>query len=131
MQTMPSATVTPAQQPGAFADRKPPFSIEAEMSVLGGMFIDPDAVVRAVEILDDSMFYREAHRRLYRAMVRLWEIGQAIDPVTLSEHLKNSGDFDEVGGNVSSGLPWSRSSSSPRTTRPSPACPRVLAIWTR
>lgn len=99
MQSIPaSAVVSPRAQPGAFVDRRPPYSLEAEVSVLGGMFIDADAVVKAIEILDDSMFYREAHRRLYRAMVRLWEVGEVIDVVTLAEHLKNAGDFDAVGG---------------------------------
>jgi replicative DNA helicase len=77
----------------AFAERRPPYSIEAEMSVLGGMFIDSDAVVKAIEVVDDSMFYREGHRRLYRAMVRLWEQNEVIDSVTLAEQLKSSGDF--------------------------------------
>jgi replicative DNA helicase len=82
----------------AFAERRPPYSLEAEMSVLGGMFLDADAVVKAIEVVDDSMFYREGHRRLYRAMVRLWEHGEVIDAVTLSEQLKGTGDFDAVGG---------------------------------
>ena len=56
-------------------DRQPPYSLEAEVSVLGGMLIDNDAVARAIEIADDSMFYREANRRLFRAMVRLFERG--------------------------------------------------------
>jgi replicative DNA helicase len=68
------------------------------MSVLGGMFIDPDAVAKAIEIVDDSMFYREGHRRLFRAMARLWEHGEVVDAVTLSEYLKTAGDFDAVGG---------------------------------
>ncbi len=102
MQSMPSvaptAHVTPL--PAAFADRRPPYSLEAEMSVLGGMFIDADAVVKAVELLDDSMFYREAHRRLFRAMVRMWQTGEVIDVITLSEFLKNAGDFETVGGSA-------------------------------
>ncbi len=68
------------------------------MSVLGGMFIDVDAVAKAVEVVDDSMFYREGHRRLFRAMIRLWEQGEVIDAVTLSEYLKTAGDFDAIGG---------------------------------
>jgi replicative DNA helicase len=90
------APIAPA--PPAAAERRPPFSIEAEMSVLGGMLIDQNAIVRSIEIIDETMFYREAHRRLYRAMVRLWETGNAIEPVTLSEHLRTAGDFDAVGG---------------------------------
>src|SRR5215210_1832565 len=90
-------TVVPS--PGdAHSDRTPPFSVEAEMSVLGGMLIDADAVVRAIEILDETMFFREGHRRLYRAMIRLWESGGAIEPVTLAEALRNAGDYDVVGG---------------------------------
>jgi replicative DNA helicase len=44
------------------------------------------------------MFFREGHRRLYRAMIRLWEQGEGIDAVTLSEQLKNAGDYETVGG---------------------------------
>lgn len=68
------------------------------MSVLGGMFIDPDAVAKAIETVDDSMFYSEAHRRLFSAMARLWEQGEVIDSVTLSEYLKSMGHYDAVGG---------------------------------
>lgn len=68
------------------------------MSVLGGMFIDPEAIVKAIEVVDDSMFFREGHRRLYRAMVKLWEQGEVVDSVTLSEQLKTTGDYESVGG---------------------------------
>ena len=50
-------------------DRQPPYSLEAEFSVLGGMLFDTDAVARAVEVVAESMFYRAATRRLIRAMV--------------------------------------------------------------
>lgn len=77
-----------------------PFAIEAEMSVLGGMLIDPEAVGRAAELLvhDESAFYREAHRKLFRALVRLWEAGVEVDPITVAEALRDSGDFEAVGG---------------------------------
>jgi len=84
--------------PAAFSERRPPYSLEAEMSVLGGMFLDQDALVKALEVLDDSMFFREGHRRLFRAMVRLWDQREVIDTVTLAEHLKSAGDFESVGG---------------------------------
>lgn len=98
---MSSVTPIPAATSRAadvFAERRPPFSLEAEMSVLGGMFIDPEAVVKAIEIVDDSMFFREPHRRLYRSMIRLWEEGEVIDIVTLSERLRSTGDYDALGG---------------------------------
>lgn len=79
-------------------DRELPYSPEAEIAVLGGMLIDPDAVAKAIEIVDDSMFYREAHRRLFRAMARLFQSGQALDPVTVSEELKKTDELEVVGG---------------------------------
>jgi replicative DNA helicase len=97
MQSVTAVPVAPSQ-PSAFADRKPPFSLEAEVSVLGGMLLDTDAIARAIETLDDTMFYREGHRRLFRSIARMWERGEVVDVVTLSEELKNAGDFESVGG---------------------------------
>ena len=93
----PLATTTELPVSPAF-DRRPPFSIEAEISVLGGMLIDHDAVVRAVELVNDSMFFREGHRRLYRAMTRLFERGDAVDVITISEELKKTNELEGIGG---------------------------------
>ena len=79
-------------------DRQPPYSLEAEFSVLGGMLIDNDAVAKAIEIVDDSMFYREANRRLFRGMVRLFERGDVVDVITLNEELKNTDEVESAGG---------------------------------
>ncbi len=79
-------------------DRQPPFSPEAEAAVLGGVLIDEGAMARVADVLDDSMFYREAHRRLFRAMTRLFERGKVIDPITVSEDLKTVGELDGIGG---------------------------------
>ena len=79
-------------------DRQPPYAPEAEISVLGGMLIDGDAVAHALEIVDDSMFYREGNRRIFRSMARLFQRGQVIDPVTISEELKKTDELDLVGG---------------------------------
>ncbi len=79
-------------------DRQPPFSAEAEAAVLGGVLIDEGAMARVVDIVDDSMFYREAHRRLFRAMTRLFERGRAIDAITVSEDLKAVGELESCGG---------------------------------
>jgi len=79
-------------------DRTPPYSMEAETAVLGGMLIDREAITRAVEHLDEGMFYREANRRLYRAMVRLFERGDVIDVITVSEELKKTAELEAAGG---------------------------------
>jgi replicative DNA helicase len=79
-------------------ERQPPYAPEAEISVLGGMLIDGDAVAKAMEIIDDSMFYREGNRRIFRSMARLFQRGQVIDAVTLIEELKKTDELDGVGG---------------------------------
>jgi len=81
-----------------YAGRQAPWSSEAEQAVLGAMLLDQDAALKAAELLDDTMFYREAHRLLYRAMTALTERGDVIDPVTLREELGKRGDLDRAGG---------------------------------
>ncbi len=79
-------------------DRDPPYSLQAEISVLGGMLIDPDSIARVIETVNDSMFHRESHRRLFRGMIHLFERDTAVDVVTLGDHLRKTGELDEVGG---------------------------------
>jgi len=88
----------PPPPPSAFADRSPPYSAEAELAVLGGMLIDADALTKAIEVVDDTMFYREGNRRAFRAMQRIFERGDVIDALTLAEDLRNHGDLESVGG---------------------------------
>ncbi len=82
----------------AFEGRQIPWSEEAELSVLGGMLIDGDAVAIAIELIGDHSFYREANRRIFRAMTRLYNRGEVIDAVTLADDLKSAGELDAVGG---------------------------------
>jgi len=92
------SSAEPQHLTSSAADRQPPYAPEAEVSVLGGMLIDGDAVSKAVEIVDDSMFYREAHRRIYRSMARLFQRGDVVDPVTVSEELTKTDELEVAGG---------------------------------
>lgn len=91
----PAVSSTPDR---AFGGRQPPWSNEAEQAVLCAMMLSQDAALQAAEILDDSMFYRESHRILFRAMAILTERGEVIDPVTLGNELSQRGDADRAGG---------------------------------
>ena len=62
------------------------------------MLIDGDAVLKAVEHVDASMFYAERHRRIFGAMVSIAERGGVVDPLTLSEELSRKGELDASGG---------------------------------
>ncbi|MDT8368741.1 MAG: replicative DNA helicase [Longimicrobiales bacterium] len=94
----PDSTSAPGTASAPVYDRRPPWSPEAETSVLGGMLIDHDAVTRAIEIIDASMFHREAHRRLFRSLVRIFERGDVIDPVTVQDDLRRTDELETVGG---------------------------------
>ena len=82
----------------AFRDRRPPYSEDAEQAVIAAMLLDQNAILRAAEHLDDTMFYREAHRRIFRAMVALSERGEVVDPLTLAEELGRRGELEASGG---------------------------------
>jgi len=89
------------QQVEPVFDRTPPQSIEAERSVLGAMLLNPDSVGTAIEILRDQpedVFYVEAHRHVYAAIVWLFKHNTPIDPVTLMEKIERDGVLDQIGG---------------------------------
>ena len=81
-----------------YVGRSAPWSQEAEQAVLAAMLLDQDAALRAAELVDDSMFYREGHRRLYRAMLALTERRTVIDHITLRDELLRRGDLEQAGG---------------------------------
>jgi replicative DNA helicase len=81
-----------------YVGRSAPWSAEAEQAVLGAMLLDQDAALRAAELVDDSMFYREAHRRLFRAMVSLVERRTVIDHITLRDEMVRRGELESAGG---------------------------------
>ena len=79
-------------------DRLPPQSIEAEQSVLGSMLIDRDAVIEVADFLRPEDFYRQAHGRIYAAMLELSERREPVDIVTVAEALERTGDLEAIGG---------------------------------
>ncbi len=84
--------------PDAFADRRPPWSEDAERAVLAAMLLSGDAIVTVMELVTEDMFYREGHRRLFRSMASLANGGAVVDPLTLSNELDQRGDLTAAGG---------------------------------
>ncbi len=78
----------------------PPQNIEAEKSVLGAMLIDEEAIGLALEILNEAWFYEEAHRRIFSAVLDLYNNRKNVDLITLSEKLKQDGQLQAVGGQM-------------------------------
>ncbi len=79
-------------------ERVPPQNIEAEMAVLGSTLIEEEAIPIAIEILSKSYFYKEAHNKIFTAVLDLYQDNKAVDLITLTELLKKRGELEEVGG---------------------------------
>ncbi len=78
--------------------RKPPQSIEAEQSILGGVLLDNSALDQVLDIVREEDFYRDAHRKIFATMVDMSGKDEAIDYLTLQERLTQRGQLEEVGG---------------------------------
>jgi len=93
-------SVSPASSSTGSDDqlRRMPWSPEAEQAVLGAMLLDQDAALKAVQALDDASFYRESHRRIFRAMAQVIDRSDALDPLVLRDELERRGDLEAAGG---------------------------------
>lgn len=78
--------------------RIPPQNVEAEQSVLGASLLDKEALSAVTEIIDVLDFYRDDHKEIFEAIMELYERGEPIDLITVSEQLKVRGSLDGIGG---------------------------------
>ena len=76
----------------------PPFSIEAEQAVLGGLMLDNMGWDKVADVITEEDFYRRDHRIIFNAISHLANSGQPCDAVTLSEWLDKQNELDNVGG---------------------------------
>ena len=73
------------------------FHIASEQAVLGSLLLDPKALER-IDWLQESDFYREDHRLIFRHIRNLVERGTVADVVTVAESLDGCGLGDNTGG---------------------------------
>lgn len=78
--------------------KQPPFSIEAEQSVLGGVMQHAPALDDVSDIVAEADFYRRDHREIWRAILALDDKGTGIDAVTVCEYLDGKGQLENIGG---------------------------------
>jgi len=76
----------------------PPQNIEAEQSILGGILIENEAINKVIEILTPEDFYRDAHRRIFEALITLSERDEPSDLITLTDELQKKKELDLIGG---------------------------------
>lgn len=89
------------QLPGVRLDRVPPQNIDAERAVLGAMMLAHEsqmAVPIGLEKIKEDAFYREAHRKIYKAIEDLFEKATPVDLATITVQLERNSDLEKVGG---------------------------------
>jgi replicative DNA helicase len=87
-----------ASPPAALADRLPPQNLEAEQGVLGSILQENDVLHDVVPLLTVEDFYRDAHQVIYRAVRDLYDLGKAVDGITLADELARRDQLQAVGG---------------------------------
>ena len=79
-------------------ERRMPFSLEAEQSLLGSILIDPSCMDNLAAVIGADDFYLPEHSEIFSAMQSMYLKSKNIDVVTLIEELVQSGTYDEAGG---------------------------------
>ena len=75
--------------------RQMPHSVEAEQAVLGSMLIDARCVPEVIDQLRSDDFYVRQNREIYETIYSMFNYSLTIDPVTVLEHMKQNGVYDE------------------------------------
>nr|WP_295928615.1 replicative DNA helicase [uncultured Dyadobacter sp.] len=76
----------------------PPQAIDLEEAVLGALMIEKDALTAVADILRPDSFYKEAHVRIYTAIVTLFADSEPIDMLTVTSKLRSTGELELIGG---------------------------------
>ena len=78
--------------------RVPPQAVDLEEAVLGAMLLEQDAVSNVIDILKEDVFYKEAHQKIFAAILSLFAQSKPVDILTVTQELKTQGNLELVGG---------------------------------
>ncbi|WP_319561617.1 replicative DNA helicase [Marispirochaeta sp.] len=84
--------------PERLKDSVPPHNVEAEKAVLGAVFLNPDTFGTVLEQLRSRDFFKTGHRKIFDAMVSLFNKGETMDLITVTDELRNQGELESAGG---------------------------------
>jgi replicative DNA helicase len=79
-------------------ERLPPQNLEAEQAVLGSMLLEEEALVQAAELLEEGVFYKDAHRKIFSVLLALYKANIPADLVTVTDECKKRNWLEEIGG---------------------------------
>ncbi|MDY0013855.1 MAG: replicative DNA helicase [Rhodocyclaceae bacterium] len=87
-----------SSDPQIAAIKLPPHSLEAEQALIGGLMLDNSVWDRVADLASEGDFYRDDHRRIFRHIAKLVELGKPADVVTVFESLEKNGEAEQAGG---------------------------------
>ncbi len=87
-----------AQDPVYSGGKIPPQALDLEEAVLGAMMLDQNALNKVIDIIRPEMFYKDSHSRIYSAVMAIFSKNEPVDLLTVTSHLKNSGELELCGG---------------------------------
>lgn len=80
------------------ATREMPKNLEAEMSVLGVVFLNPYALEKIMENITEDMFFSDANKKIFRAFMELYKTNTPIDITTVKNELDKQKNLNAIGG---------------------------------
>ena len=83
---------------GALPDSVPPQNLEAEVAALGALLLNEEALPVVIRYLRPDDFYRSAHRRIFEAILALFNRSDPVDLITLTDELERSEALEACGG---------------------------------
>lgn len=104
------ASVFPDNRREQYLEKPLPSSEDSERVILGAILLDNSVIAQAIEHLKPEDFYSPLNRRVFAAMIALFERQRTIDPILIGEELKKEGSLEAIGGvaaitNLTFGLP--------------------------
>lgn len=84
--------------PNRIVERIPPQNLEAEMAVIGSILVDREMMSPVTEVVQPHDFYAHVHESIFQVLMELYERGEPLDKITLTEELRQRGQLERVGG---------------------------------
>jgi replicative DNA helicase len=86
------------QAPDVSYSKIPPQAIEIEEAVLGAIILEKETLPQVIDSLTEDCFYKEAHVRIFSAIVKMFKESEPIDMLTLCMRLRKSNELEQIGG---------------------------------
>jgi replicative DNA helicase len=86
------------ESPATPEGRVPPQAVDIEAQVIGAMLLEREAISKVIEVLDEDAFHADYHKKIYQAIIAMFERSEPVDTITMAEELRRRGHLELIGG---------------------------------